>query len=59
MKKTYKYRLYPSAEQVKTLERWLDTCRNLYNNSLAERLLYSYKVYIIGKLKWKKKYYLM
>jgi len=37
MKKAYKYRLYPSAEQVKTLEAWLNTCRILYNQSLSER----------------------
>ena len=35
--RTYKYRLYPSREQSKILDSWLETCRVLYNNGLAER----------------------
>ena len=37
MQRTYRYRIYPTRGQVETLEKWLDTCRNLYNQSLYER----------------------
>lgn len=37
MKKIYKYRLYPTKSQEETLNETLNTCRILYNNSLAER----------------------
>ena len=37
MKRTYKFRLYPTKQQATTLTQWLSTCRFLYNNSLAER----------------------
>ena len=37
MKRTYKFRLYPTTPQQATLRQWLTTCRLLYNNSLAER----------------------
>ncbi|MFX1520798.1 MAG: helix-turn-helix domain-containing protein [Promethearchaeota archaeon] len=37
MKRTYKFRLYPTTQQQTTLTQWLNTCRLLYNNSLAER----------------------
>ncbi len=37
MRKTFKYRLYPSAVQQELLEQTLNTCRILYNNALAER----------------------
>ncbi|MFX0067699.1 MAG: RNA-guided endonuclease InsQ/TnpB family protein [Promethearchaeota archaeon] len=37
MKRTYKYRLYPTKQQEAVLTQWLTTCRILYNNSLAER----------------------
>ena len=37
MKRTYKFRLYPTTQQATTLTQWLTTCRCLYNNSLAER----------------------
>lgn len=37
MQRTYRFRLYPSAGQARMLEQWLNTCRHLYNNSLAER----------------------
>lgn len=34
---TYQYRLYPFGDQAKTLERWLDSCRKLYNAALEQR----------------------
>jgi len=37
MQRTYRYRIYPSAEQEEELSYWLDTCRWLYNQSLNER----------------------
>jgi len=37
VKRTYKYRLYPTTTQRQTLERTLNMCRLLYNNALAER----------------------
>ena len=37
MKRTYKFRVYPTTQQKTTLTQWLTTCRFLYNNSLAER----------------------
>ncbi|WP_287585428.1 RNA-guided endonuclease TnpB family protein [Candidatus Borrarchaeum sp.] len=37
MKRTYRYRLYPTTQQATTLTQWLTTCRLLYNNGLAER----------------------
>jgi putative transposase len=37
MKRTYKFRLYPTTSQQTTLTQWLTTCRMLYNTSLAER----------------------
>ncbi|WP_287585350.1 RNA-guided endonuclease TnpB family protein, partial [Candidatus Borrarchaeum sp.] len=37
MKRTYQFRLYPTAPQATILTQWLTTCRLLYNNSLAER----------------------
>jgi len=37
MKRTYKFRLYPTTQQKVTLTQWLTTCRILYNNVLAER----------------------
>jgi putative transposase len=40
--KTYKYRLYPTSEQIARLESILETCRNLYNAALAERR-YAYR----------------
>lgn len=35
--KTYKFRLYPTAQQEQALEVTLETCRHLYNDSLGER----------------------
>ncbi len=37
MTRAYKYRIYPSTEQLGALESWLETLRLLYNFSLAER----------------------
>ncbi|AFU57833.1 transposase, IS605 OrfB [Candidatus Nitrososphaera gargensis Ga9.2] len=37
MIRTYKFRLYPTEEQVKKLEDTIGTCRHLYNDSLGER----------------------
>jgi putative transposase len=35
--KTFKYRLYPSKSQLVYLDQTLETCRDWYNNCLAER----------------------
>jgi putative transposase len=35
----YQYRLYPFGEQAETLERWIDSCRKLYNVALEQRKL--------------------
>lgn len=37
MRKTYKYRIYPTNKQTQKLERTLNTCRILYNSSIAGR----------------------
>lgn len=37
MLKAFKYRLYPSKSQAKTLNATLETCRRFYNDCLAER----------------------
>ena len=37
MRKTYKYRLYPTAKQKKALQASLDACRWAYNQTLAIR----------------------
>ncbi|MGI6504119.1 MAG: helix-turn-helix domain-containing protein [Candidatus Methanoculleus thermohydrogenotrophicum] len=37
MRKTYQYRLYPTKRQTSTLERGLDICRKVYNDTLAYR----------------------
>ena len=37
VKKTYKYRLYPTESQKEILEKWLSLCRWLYNYFLEER----------------------
>src|SRR5260370_18201219 len=37
MRKTFKYRLYPTNEQRRLLEQQLDACRWLYNRLLEER----------------------
>jgi len=35
--RTYKFRLYPTEQQVKLLDDTIETCRHLYNDSLDER----------------------
>jgi len=37
MKRTYKFRVYPTTQQATTFTQWLTTCRMLYNNALTER----------------------
>lgn len=37
IRKSYKFRIYPTRAQVKTLEMTLDLCRELYNAGLQER----------------------
>jgi putative transposase len=37
MRKTYKYRLYPTKKQIQKLEWTLDKCRILYNSCLLDR----------------------
>ncbi|MCD9186735.1 MAG: transposase [Pyrinomonadaceae bacterium] len=37
IKKSYKFRIYPTKAQTKTLEMTLDLCRELYNAALQER----------------------
>jgi len=37
LRKTFKYRLYPTTQQVRLLEQQLEECRWLYNHLLAER----------------------
>jgi len=37
MIKTYKYRLYPSSSQKRTMDRYLDVCRGTYNKILGWR----------------------
>src|SRR5712692_11282999 len=35
---TYKFRIYPTAAQARTMEETLETCRMLYNSMLADRI---------------------
>ncbi len=37
MRKTYKYRIYPSKQQTERLEKTLEICRILYNSCLVDR----------------------
>ena len=37
MRKTYKYRIYPSKQQIEKLERTFEICRILYNSCLVDR----------------------
>ena len=34
---TYKFRIYPNKQQLASLEKTVETCRLLYNQSLEER----------------------
>ena len=38
MRRTFKYRLYPTTDQVVVLDRWLWLCRQLYNACLEQRI---------------------
>ena len=35
---TYRFRIYPTAAQARTIEETLETCRRLYNAMLADRI---------------------
>ncbi|HRW83508.1 MAG TPA: helix-turn-helix domain-containing protein, partial [Methanothrix sp.] len=37
MRKSFKYRLYPTKSQITKMERTLDLCRWIYNQTLAYR----------------------
>jgi len=37
MRKTFKYRIYPTKKQIRIMNCWLEECRWLFNHSLAER----------------------
>ena len=37
MRKTYKFRIYPTKPQIRQMERSLEICRQVYNRTLAER----------------------
>jgi len=37
MKRTYKFRIYPTKDQEAILNRWIETCRVLYNDCITER----------------------
>ena len=47
MKKTFKYRLYPTKQQKTTLDKTLEVCRVLYNHCLKQRR-WAYKYYGIS-----------
>lgn len=60
MKRAYKFRIYPNKGQEAKLNRTLNTCRHLYNDSLAERkrqielnrLRRDFQVFPWGKPEW-------
>ena len=64
MKKAYCFRIYPNKNQEVKLNRTLDTCRHLYNDSLAERkkqaeinrLKKTFDIFPWGKPEWINKY---
>ena len=39
MLRTFKYRIYPTKEQIKKIEQTLYLCRYLYNNALEQRIV--------------------
>ncbi len=65
MKRAYKFRIYPNENQEVKLNRTLNTCRYLYNDSLAERkrqaelnrLYFAFQVFPWGKPEWIDYYY--
>jgi len=40
--KTFRYRLYPTAEQIRKIDQTIETCRRLYNYFLEDRI-YTYQ----------------
>ncbi len=60
MKRAYEFRIYPNKNQEVRLDRALDTCRHLYNDSLAKRklqaelnrLCLAFQVFPWGKPEW-------
>ena len=51
MIKSYKFHMYPTKKQEVKLHKTLDTCRNLYNNSLEERIrAYELKEFTIPQI---------
>ena len=60
MKRAYRFRIYPNKNQEVKINRTLDTCRHLYNDSLAERkrqaelnrLCFVFEVCPWGKPEW-------
>lgn len=40
--KTFKYRLYPTNEQIRRIDQTIETCRRLYNSFLEDRI-YTYQ----------------
>ena len=60
MKKAFRFRIYPNKNQEVKIVRTLNTCRHLYNDSLAERkrqaelnrLRKSFDVFPWGKPEW-------
>ena len=65
MKRAYKFRIYPNKNQEVKLNRTLETCRHLYNDSLAKRkhnaelnrLSFTFQVFPWGKPEWIDYYY--
>ena len=43
MRKTFRYRIYPTKKQEKTLDATIEECRELYNAGLEERIS-AYKI---------------
>jgi transposase, IS605 OrfB family, central region len=37
MRKTFRYRIYPTKKQIRIMNQWLEECRWLFNHFLAER----------------------
>lgn len=40
VKRTYKFRLYPSKQQITSLNEILETCRNIYNKQLENKIIW-------------------
>ena len=60
MKRAYQFRIYPNKNQEVKLNRTLDTCRHLYNDSLSKKkhqaelnkLFFEFQVFSWGKPEW-------